>query len=93
MTRAYSARVYIVTYGHHSVSQSAWAFIFRNSVARVTSKRWLTLARGMAHVIKICKIFKNSVARVTSKRYSRWLAEWLALSKYVKSLEIRCLAL
>src|SRR5277367_1585785 len=44
----------------------------------------------MARVIKICKIFRNSVARVTSKR---WLAEWLALSKYVKSLEIRWLAL
>ena len=35
-------------------------------------------------------IVSNAVARVTSKR---WLAEWLALSKYVKSLEIRWLAL
>src|SRR5277367_4200194 len=56
--------------------------------------RWLAeklaLARGIARVIKICKIFRNSVARVRSKR---WLAEWLALLKYVKSLEIRWLAL
>src|SRR5277367_3934836 len=44
----------------------------------------------MARVFKICKIFRNSVARITTKR---WLAEWLAFSKYVKSLEIRWLAL
>src|SRR5277367_3649527 len=68
--------------------------IFRNLVARVISKRWLALSRGMARVIKICKIFRNLVACVRSKHWlAEWLAEWLALSKYLKSLEIRWLAL
>ena len=38
--------------------------IVSNAVARVISKRWLALGRGMARVIKICKIVTNAVARV-----------------------------
>src|SRR5277367_2523575 len=63
--------------------------IFRNSVARVTSKRWLALARGMARVIKICKIYRNSVARVRSKIGSRNCSHY---PHYVISLVMRWLA-
>src|SRR5277367_1174098 len=49
---------------------------------------------AVARIIHIRKIVTNAVAcrmaRVISKR---WVAEWVALSKYVKSLEIRWLAL
>jgi len=40
--------------------------IVGHAVARVISKRWLALVRGMARVIKICKIVSNAVARVKS---------------------------
>src|SRR5277367_2356642 len=49
---------------------------------------------AVARIIHIRKIISNAVAcRMAHVISKRWLAEWLAFSKYVKSLEIRCLAL
>src|SRR5277367_4998355 len=54
---------------------------YSHIAARVFSMLWLALSINAV----ACRM-----ARLISKR---WLAEWLALSKYVKSLEIRWLAL
>jgi hypothetical protein len=54
-------------------------------LARVISKRWLALARGMARVIKICKIVSNAAARVISKR---WLALARGMARVIKICKI-----
>src|SRR5277367_242021 len=60
---------------------------YSHITARVFSMLWLAF-------IHIRKIVGNAVAcRMARVRSKRWLAEWLALSKYVISLEIRWLAL